>query len=158
MSALASPSLSPPTFLDLLRADATEAQAAELACRTRFAQEVEALERARVFAHRRIALAQALAHAIEGAEDDAAAWAAGERVLAEEVNLLRGTEAHEPLIDAFRPVIDAIDTLLNCEDEATQDSVLAALMTFEAHYKTVTGHEFLALYDVYRPETPVVDF
>ncbi|MCA0404629.1 MAG: hypothetical protein LCH39_00555 [Proteobacteria bacterium] len=148
----------PPTFLDLIRAEAARCDAAEAECRARFAEELRALERARIFANRRAALLAALASAIEGAPDDAAAYAAGERVLEEETGLTRASEAHGPLIDAFRPVIDAIDTLLNCEDEATQGSVLKALATYEAKHKTRTGNDFLALYDVYRPETPVVDF
>jgi hypothetical protein len=148
----------PPTFLDLIRAEAAHCDAAEAECRARFADELRGLERARIFANRRAALAGALAAAIEGAGDDAAAYAAGERVLEEETGLTRASEAHAPLIDAFRPVIDAIDTLLNCEDEASQESVPEALAAYEAMYKTRTGGEFLALYDVYRPETPVVDF
>lgn len=147
-----------PSFLDLIRAEAARCDAAEAECRARFAEELRTLERARVFANRRAALLGALAAAVEGAEDDAAAYAAGERALEEETTLSRAYEAHHPHIEAFRPVIDAIDTLLNCEDEATQQSVLDALAAYEADYKSRTGNDFLALYDVYRPETPVVDF
>ena len=144
--------------LDLFRAAASEADGAEAALRARYTEELKGLERARVFANRRLALMMALCAHVEGAKDDASAYAAGEKALEEEMGLTRTSEAHVPLIDAFRPVIDLIDTLLNCEDEAAPQSVVEALSAYEARYTALTGQAFFALYDVYRSETPVVDF
>ncbi len=146
------------SFLDLLRAAAAGAAAAETALRARFSQEIRGLERARVFASRRLALVTALAQTIEGAQDEAEAFAAGERALAGETGLCRANSVHGEHLDAFRPVIDAIDSVLNCEDEVAPASVLEALAAFERDYAARMGSEFLELYDVYRPETPVVDF
>jgi hypothetical protein len=148
----------PLSALDLFRAAASEADGAETALRARYAEDLKAVERARVFANRRLALMMALCSGVQGAQDDASAYAAGEKVLQEEMGLSRTSAAHVPLIDAFRPVIDLLDTLLNCEDEAAPQSAVEALGAYEVQYRSLTGQEFFALYDVYRSETPVVDF
>lgn len=148
----------PETYLTRSAAAAREAELAETDFRRRYTEELAAFEKKRINAFRRNTLLKALSSAIEGAEDEKAAFAAGERVLTEEFGLEASNEAHKPILEAFRPVSDAIDTILNCEDEPDHEAVLTALETFEKWYEARSGTPFMALYDSYSPETPVVDF
>lgn len=146
------------TFLSRLADDAAAGDRAEAELRREFGERLAQVERERVFANRRLHLMRCLAAAVEGAEDDAAALAAGDRVIEAEFGLSRASEAHGVIMDRFRPVADAVDTLLNCEAEPDHAAVLGALASFEQWYEAHTGKPFLALYDVYRAQTPVVDF
>ncbi len=148
----------PETYLTRIAVAAREAENAEAEFRKSYTERLGALERARVFAHRRHALLKALSSAIEGADDLDAAFRAGELVLEQEFGLSSSSEAHKAILLAFRPVSDEIDTILNCEDEPDHSSVISALEEFERWYEAHTGSQFMALYDVYVQATPVVDF
>jgi hypothetical protein len=148
----------PDTFLTLLKAETVAAEAAEGEFRRSYYEQLQALERARSFAHRRLHFAEKLTAAIDGAEDDAQAIAAGARLLAEEFGLEAANPAHQPVFEAFRAVSDAVDTVLNCEGEPNPALVRDALKTFETWYETRSGQPLFALYDVYVQQTPVVDF
>ncbi len=147
----------PDTYLTRLDEAARSAETLETEFRQSYASRLAALERDRVFAFRRLNLLRALSAAIEGADDEKAAIAAGVRVLRDEIGLSEGVEGHKAVIDRFAPVSDAVDTALNCE-EPDHEAVLNALKAFEDWYQARTGQPFLALFDTYVPQTPVVDF
>jgi hypothetical protein len=146
------------TFIQRLEASAAAAEREEAEFRASYRDRLEQLERQRSFAHRRAAFARKLAASVDGAEDEAAAMAAGNRLLFEEFGLSEANPAHRPIVAEFSKVADEADTALNCEGEADHAAVLAALAAFEAWYEARTGIAFYALYDVYMPQTPVVDF
>ena len=146
------------TYLTRLAGAASDSDRAEADLRREFGERLAVVERERVFANRRLHLMRALSAAVEGADDDAAAHAASDRVLNEEFGLGRGSEAHAAIMDRFRIVADTVDELLNCEGEPDHAGVIAALASFESWYEGHTGKPFMALYDVYRTQTPVVDF
>lgn len=148
----------PDTYLARLDQLAFAADCAEAELREDYIARLASLERERVFANRRVHLVKALSAAIEGADDEAAALAASDAVLTEEFGLSGANENHKPIIARFRAVSDAIDAVLNCEGEPDHDAVLAALAAFEDWYQDRTGKPFMALYDVYVQQTPVVDF
>jgi hypothetical protein len=139
---------------------AAEASLAEDEYRRNHAERLRVLERSRVFAYRRLNLVRDLVAAVRGTEDGDAAVAAAETVLSREFGLGRGSEAHRAVLDRFVPVIEALDLAVNGdeEDRVGIDTVLKALADFEAWYEARGGSPFLALYDVYVPQTPVVDF
>lgn len=148
----------PDTYLARLNAAAEAAGRAEDDFRKSYASQLQALERARVFANRRFNLVRELSRAIEGADDGPAAIKAGERILAENFSLSGSNPAHTEILAAFARVSDEIDTALNCEGEPQPDVVLQSFAEFEQWYEARTGTPFMALYDVYVPQTPVVDF
>ncbi len=148
----------PDTYLARLQADAFAADKAEGEVRKEYIARLTSLERERVFANRRLHMMQALSAAIEGADDEAKALAASDAVLTEEFGLSGGNDGHKVVIERFRTVSDAIDAVLNCEGEPDHAAVLTALAEFEGWYLDRTGKPFMALYDVYVQQTPVVDF
>lgn len=148
----------PETFLTRLAHAASVADKAESDFRESYAVRLAALERDRVLANRRHHFMRTLAAAVEGADDQAGAIGAGARVLAEEIGLDPSNDGHRAVVERFALVSDAVDTLLNCEGEPDHGAVIAELETFEAWYLARTGQPFFALYDVYTPQTPVVDY
>ncbi|MCP8937562.1 hypothetical protein NK718_03470 [Alsobacter sp. SYSU M60028] len=145
-------------FLDRLRQAAASARDAEDAFRRGYAERVRVLERERVFAHRRSGLLEAVAAAVAGAADADEAARRGRDALAQKTGLSGANEAHKVILDRFSPVTEAIDEALNCEGEPDHDAVLARLAEFEDWFAARSGQPFLALFDVYAQETPVVDF
>lgn len=148
----------PETFLDRLAAQARQAEAAEADYRADYRATLDRLERERAYANRRLRFVRKLAAAIDDAGDQDAALAAGDRLLNEEFGLTPHNPAHAATLSAFRTVSDEVDTALNCEGEPDHSTVMQRLAAFEADYEARTGVAFFALYDVYMPETPKVDF
>lgn len=143
-----------------LETAAADASRAEDDYRLSHAERLRLLERERTFAYRRLNLVRDLVAAVRGTEDGDAAVAAAEALLAREFGLGRSSEAHRAVLDRFARVVEALDLCVNGdpEEKVDIDAVLKALADFEAWYEARGGSPFLALYDVYVPQTPVVDF
>ena len=62
------------------------------------------------------------------------------------------------LFRSFHEVTDAILTIRASGDQEDHDDAFEALRDFEDWYRARGGGEFFALFDVYVPETPRVDF
>ena len=128
----------------------------ETAYRRESARKIEALERSRAFAYRRLNLIRKV---VDTARDEAdAKIAADARIAAAfvEIGWIGGSlaELDEKGREAeakFRPVADAIGT----GDEA---AMLAALAAFEAWFAERYGRDFCSVFDRYVPDTPKVDF
>ena len=140
-------------FLSALAEAAAAAELEERAYRDSYYRRLAALERARVFAHRRADLLAKVARAIASLSPDGDVRAAATTVLHEEVGLLPGNEGHRIVIERFHEVTEAIAGLHKGEEADALD----ALRDFEDWHRA-RGGEFFALFDVYMPETPRVDF
>ena len=79
-------------------------------------------------------------------------------LLQEEVGLLPGNEGHRTVIERFHEVTDVIVTLRDEDAAPGGGEAFEALRDFEDWYRARGGGEFFALFDVYFPETPHVDF
>ncbi len=157
------PAVPPDTYLTLFSAAAQHAEQQEDQFRKGYASELQRLERERAFAHRRHGLMQRIGRALDGGTDGEQARQAVERVLAQEFGLDPAIEAHQPILEAFHAVSDAIEATWikdppDSRPMADPATVPAALAAFEAWYLARTGTPFMALYDVYVQETPVVDW
>ena len=143
-----------------LETAAAGASRAEDDYRRSHADRLKLLERDRVFAYRRLNLVRDLIGAIRGAEDGDAAVSAAEALLRREFGLSREREAHATVLERFVPVTEALDLMVNGDEEERVGSDVAAkaLATFEAWYEAHSGTPFLALFDIYVTQTPVVDF
>jgi hypothetical protein len=155
--------VAPETYLSLFSGAARQAEQAEAAFRRGYAAELQRLERERAFAHRRFGLMQAIGRSLEEITESAEGRATVHRVLAREFGLDAAREAHRPILEAFDTVSDAILASMKTGDTADGTlidpaAVPIALAAFEAWYLSRTGTPFMALYDVYVPETPVVDW
>lgn len=138
--------------LETLTAVARSANAAELDHQREAALRAAELKRARAFAWRRVNLLRAVAGAMRGAEDAAAAEAAGTAALLREAGWGGAAEAERAAASRFLPVIAAI----RAAGEAEADPA-AALADFEAWYAAERGAPFLALMEREIVELPLVD-
>jgi hypothetical protein len=139
-------------------AAAKTAQAAEAAARKKAAEEIARVERARVFAFRRIRLVRLLAGVAAGAATAEAAIAAQRQVLCAEFGWTSESAAHREILAELDPVAE---TIWHCAcGEGAQDSrtVTERLARFEQWFEGARGKPFYSLFDQYVPEVPVVDF
>ena len=152
-----------------LQADCTAAEANERAVRARVEAQVAAAETARAFAWRRL---NALSDMAKAAAAEPEREAAIERQLVAlfreigwiETSLAELGEGAQPLIDALRPIAEALHTQAHPapaeegkEPEPAADPI-AAFRAFEAWYERERGQPFLKVYERYRPPTPLVEF
>jgi hypothetical protein len=155
------PAVPSDTYLSLFATAARNAEQAENIFRKGYATELERLERERAFAHRRHGLMQAIGVALSEEGEDGTVQRAVRRVLAQEFGLEAEREAHQPILEAFDAVSAAITASIRPADDAPEpdpSTVQVALAAFEEWYFARTGTPFMALYDVYVQETPVVDW
>lgn len=139
-------------------AAAKTAQTAETAARKKASEEIARVERARVFAFRRIRLVRLLASAAAGAATAEEAMAAQRQVLCAEFGWTSESAAHREILAGIDPVAE---TVWHCAcGEGTQDSaaVTERLARFEQWFEAARGKPFYSLFDQYVPEVPVVDF
>lgn len=148
----------PETYLTLLQEAVVVADRAETQFRKSYVDRLRALEIERVFANRRLHFIQALSDALSGVADAEKCALAGDRVLDAEFSLTLTNPNNAIIIERFRPVSQAIGATLSAEGEADHGAVLAQLADFENWYQRHTSQPFMALYDVYVQQTPVVDF
>ena len=158
------------TALHDLEQAAHAAQSAETAYRAEAAREIARLERDRIYAHRRIRLVRLLADAAVRCEaaavevpaksaaavtavvakvDAVSIAAAQRRAVAAEFGWDVDGERHKAVLDRLAPVAAAV---------TTNGAVRPALADFEHWYQGSAGAPFYALFDVYVPEAPLVDF
>lgn len=131
---------------------------AEAAFRASFRPRLEALERERSFAYRRMNMVADMARAAldAGARDTAAAMALS--LVAVEFHLEAGREAHARIFDGLRPVAEAVAALaFPAESEAAPD-IAAELARFETWYEAEFDSPFLARADLPAVTTPLTDW
>lgn len=132
------------------------AEAAEAAYRAEYAKRVEMLAQERAFAFRRANLLRAVADAVAGAEDEAAAVAHGLATLRSRLGWGSGSAAQEEIVARFAPVCAALREGDAQAKEAADPA--EALAGFEAWHLEARGIPFWVLFERWMPETPVVDF
>lgn len=150
-----------PSFLSVLQDRATAAQAEEIRFRKSIAAEIEAREKARAYAFRRLGLMRAITAAAAAAENLEAARAAQLRTLTDELGWDGAAEAPGRALAAFTPVADAVWRALNPAPEGEEVSPgpdpVEAFAIFEAWYAGAFGRPFLAILDQEPLEIPVVE-
>jgi hypothetical protein len=153
-----------PSFLDSLKFAAERATAAENDFRSQIAERAKALETERSFAFRRLNLMRAITDVVAGAESEEIAVAGANGTLRVKLGWSGDSEARDAVVSHFAPVAQAMYASLSPlkpaapDDTAKQPDVIAALTEFESWYATSHSAPFWILFDVYMPETPVVDF
>ena len=152
-----------------LQADCTAAETAERSVRASVDAQIKAAERARAFAWRRL---NALSDMARAAAGEAELEPSVERQLVAlfreigwiENGLSELGEGARPLIDALRPVTEALHAhahpapVEDGKEPAPVPDPLACFRAFEAWYERERGQPFLQVYERYVPPTPVVEF
>jgi hypothetical protein len=150
-----------PSFLDVLKKAADNATAAEDQFRREVAQRAKALETERAFAFRRLNLMRAVADVVSGAESEEVAVAGATAVLRAKLGWANDSEARAEVISRFALVAQEMFASLSSEapkpGEEAPD-VIEALGDFERWYAQTHPAPFWTLFEIYLPETPVVDF
>ncbi|MBX9942805.1 MAG: hypothetical protein K2Y40_01885 [Reyranella sp.] len=151
-----------------LQADCTAAEAAERSVRASVEAQIQAAERDRAFAWRRLGALSDMARvaALESDRDVAV-----ERQLVAlfreigwiETDLSELGEGARPLLDWLRPIAEALYAAAHPPADAEAEPSLvadpiAAFRAFEAWYEAERGTPFLQVYERYVPPTPVVEF
>lgn len=150
------------------------AEAAEKAHREEAARRTAELERERTFAHRRANLVRAVAGAVAGAPDRGTAVAHGLAMFRARLGWTAGREAHDEIVERFAPVCLALRAACGADaaaaeegepedggeaaEEAPAPDPAEALADFERWYEEARGSPFWLLFQVYMPETPLVDW
>lgn len=146
--------------LNALMAEARQAEAAEAAYRKEAAREIDRLALARSHAYRRYhtmrMLSEAAGQCASTEEACSMQWAA----LCTRLNWEDDeSEARKSIKEALQPVFLAVDCQYRpVEDDAAPPDPVGAIKAFEAWYEARMGRPFWHVFDVYTPETPVVDF
>lgn len=159
------------SLIERLQADCTAAEAAERSIRASVDQQIKAAETRRAFAWRRLNALSDMAR-VAALEPDREA--AVERQLVAlfhdigwvESGLAELGEGAQPLIDALRPIAEALHAQAHPapaaegEPPAAEPAVdpLAAFRAFEAWYEAERGQPFLQVFERYMPPTPLVEF
>lgn len=166
------------TLIARLQADCTAAEAAERAVRASVDAQIQAAERARAFAWRRLSALSDMARVAALEPDRELAVERQLESLFREIGWIDGSlaelgEGARPLIDWLRPIAEALHAEAHPmpvdapgdakgEGEAPEPAVLAdpiaAFRAFEAWYEAERGTAFLQVYERYVPPTPVVEF
>ncbi len=139
---------------------ARAADEAEKSFRASFRPRLEALERERVFAYRRMNLVADMAGEAAQHTTREIAVAAVIHLVATAFALERGRDRHEAVISALAPVARAVTFTIHPLPEADKPvpDLGAALAAFEAWYLAETGAHFLARADIAVADTPVTDW
>ena len=157
------------SLIDRLQADCTAAEAAERSVRASVESQIKAAETARAFAWRRL---NALTDMAKAAAQEPDPEASIERQLVAlfreigwlETSLAELGEGAQPLIEAVRPVAEALHAQTHPapakegEEPAPVADPIEAFRAFEAWYERERGQPFLKVYERYVPPTPVVEF
>lgn len=144
--------------IERLTEAANAARLAEDAYRREAAVRIDALARERTFAFRRLNLVRRLFTAVEGQEEPEGRAAAARAALRAAIGWAEEDERRRVILDRFQPILDRIAGV-PAEDETLAEAPLPDLIrAFESWFEQETGNPFYALFDVYVPETPVVDF
>lgn len=147
------------TYLSSLQEAAESAEAAERAFRAEAEARTKALASARAEAFRRVNFLKPLAEIIAGAESPEVAVANAQAYLRNRLGWEEMTPAREDVLTHFAPVGLAIHRAL--ADGATSEDMPdapGAMAAFEAWYAETRETPFWHLFEVYMPETPLVDF
>jgi hypothetical protein len=145
-------------LLDALQAAANRAASEETAFRRESAQRIQALERGRSVAFRRLKLMQDVARFAERAESEELAVAGCIAILQTKLGWSSDSEARSEILSRFGGIAKAIFAQAQPEPEVPEPDVLAVLSDFEAWYAAQHGAAFWDLFDQPMLETPLVDF
>ncbi|MGQ0580928.1 MAG: hypothetical protein ACT4O6_03265 [Reyranella sp.] len=171
------------TLIARLQAECTAAEAAERSVRASVDAQIQAAERARAFAWRRLSALSDMARVAALEPDRDLAVERQLEALFREIGWIEGGlaelgEGARPLLDWLRPIAEAlhaeahplpVDVQGDAEGdgEAPEPPVvadpplmdpIAAFRAFEAWYEAERGTAFLQVYERYVPPTPVVEF
>jgi hypothetical protein len=152
-----------------LQADCTAAEAKERSVRASVDAQIKAAETERAFAWRRL---NALSDMAKAAAAEPEAEASIERQLIAlfreigwvESSLVELGEGAQPLIDALRPIAEALHAqahpapVKDGEEPAPVADPIEAFRAFEAWYERERGQPFLQAYERYMAPTPLVEF
>lgn len=167
------------TLIARLQADCTAAESAERSVRASVDAQIQAAERARAFAWRRLSALSDMARVAALEPDCELAVERQLEALFREIGWIEGSlaelgEGARPLLDWLRPIAEAlhagahprpVDT--EADGEAPEPPVvtdpplmdpIAAFRAFEAWYEAERGTAFLQVHERYVPPTPVVEF
>ena len=163
------------TLIARLQADCTAAEAAERSVRATVEAQIQAAERARAFAWRRLSALSDMARVAALEPDREIAVERQLEALFREIGWIEGglaelSEGARPLLDWLRPIAEALHAEAHpvpagsgdanaprVEDPPLADPI-AAFRAFEAWYEAERGEAFLQVYERYMPATPVVEF
>ncbi|OFX05214.1 MAG: hypothetical protein A3D94_08070 [Alphaproteobacteria bacterium RIFCSPHIGHO2_12_FULL_66_14] len=163
------------TLIARLQADCTAAEAAERAVRADVEARLQAAERGRAFAWRRLSALSDMARVAALEPDRELAVERQLEALFREIGWIEGGlaelgEGARPLLDWLRPIAEALHAAAHPAPAGPGDAgappdndppladPLAAFRAFEAWYETERGEPFLQVYERYMPATPVVEF
>jgi len=152
-----------------LQADCTAAEAAERSIRASLEAQIKAAETARAFAWRRLNALSDMARAAAAEPEREMAIERQLVALFREIGWLDSSlaelgEGAQPLIDALRPIAEALHAEAHPApagegaESAPAADPIAAFRAFEAWYERERGQPFLSVYERYMPPTPVVEF
>jgi hypothetical protein len=151
-------------FLAALAEAATAAQREEFTFRDNIGREIEKRERARQYAFRRLSLAELMAKAAHGAEDEEKAVAAQTAALRSEFGWHGESDQRKRIFAAWRPVALTVWAAVKPQPAevetvaAPTPNIAAALAEFERWYEAEFGSNYLAILDQEKQEYPVVEF
>jgi|GEM_PF-563717 len=163
------------TLIARLQADCTAAEAAERSVRANVEAQIQAAERVRAFAWRRLSALSDMARVAALEPDRELAVERQLEALFREIGWIEGGlaelgEGARPLLDWLRPIAEALhaeahpappDTdgaTASAAQEPTLTDPIAAFRAFEAWYEAERGEAFLQVYERFMPATPVVEF
>lgn len=162
------------TLIARLQADCTTAEAAERSVRANVDAQIQAAERARAFAWRRLSALSDMARVAALEPDRELAVERQLEALFREIGWIEGGlaelgEGARPLLDWLRPIAEALHAEAHPlpadtegDGERPEPPVvadpIAAFRAFEAWYEAERGTAFLQVYERYVPPTPVVEF
>ncbi len=163
------------TLIARLQADCTIAEAAERSVRASVDAQIQAAERARAFAWRRLSALSDMARVAALEPDRELAVERQLEALFREIGWIEGSlaelgEGARPLLDWLRPIAEALHAEahpipVDAQEDAKADGEppvladpIAAFRAFEAWYEAERGTAFLQVYERYVPPTPVVEF
>jgi hypothetical protein len=139
--------------LQPFQAAASAAHVAETEFSKEFDRELARRRREREFAYRRLGLVKELAKAARAGTADSVVTA-----LRSELGWHETSAIKDRVLDAFKPVAEAVCSQFHAKDPKECRSIEEAFAAFEAWYQKDTGTPFLALLDHEIPEMPLVDF
>jgi hypothetical protein len=166
------------TLIARLQAECTAAEMAERSVRATVEAQIQAAERGRAFAWRRLSALSDMARVAALEPDREIAVERQLEALFREIGWIEGglaelAESARPLLDWLRPIAVALHAeahplpadgaggegseLPVVTDPPLMDP-LAAFRAFEAWYEAERGEAFLQVYERYMPATPVVEF
>ncbi len=144
-------------LINRLDAAACSASAAEETCRHEAAERIKGLERARIFAFRRLNLVKSIASAMNGAKDRDEAMAWGASAFLREVNWTGASESQRDVLGRFEHITDAIWRMHQGESEAGNKELEHELAAFEKWFEENRNGAFLSLMDGEVLELPLVE-